>query len=150
MKKLLLILAVMFAGRSAFAQIEGHVSWAYAAKKVSATEAVVYLKATIDDEWHIYSLNVKEGGPIKTSFKFTPSKEYTLVGKPTEPKTAVTKYEKTFGMNVSYFENSVMFQQKVKLKGKKATVKGTLEYMTCNDQKCLPPETVEFAVNVAL
>jgi len=150
MKKLLLIIAVMFAGRSAFAQIESRVNWAYAAKKVSATEAVVYLKATIDEGWHIYSLNVKDGGPIKTSFKFTPSKEFTLVGKTTEPANAVTKFEKTFGMNVSYFEDAVIFSQKIKLKGKKASVKGTLEYMTCNDQKCLPPETVAFAVNVAL
>jgi DsbC/DsbD-like thiol-disulfide interchange protein len=149
MKKLLLVLVVMFAGRGAFAQIEGHVTWAYAAKKVSATEAVVMLKASIDDGWHIYSLNVKDGGPIKTSFKFTKSAEFTPVGKTTEP-APIVKYDKNFGMNLTYFENSVVFQQKVKLKGKKATVKGSLEFMTCNDQKCLPPETVEFAVNVAL
>jgi len=149
MKKLLLVLVVLFAGRSAFAQIEGHVTWAYAAKKVSATEAVILLKATIDDNWHIYSAYQKDGGPIKTSFKFNKSADVMLEGKIIEPKPH-TSYEKNFGMNVSYFENSVVFQQKVKLKGKKATVKGSLEYMTCNDQKCLPPETVEFAVNVAL
>jgi len=149
MKKLLLVLVILFAGCRAFAQVEGHVTWAYAAKKVSATEAVVLLKATIDDGWHIYSLNVKDGGPIKTSFKFKPSKEYAVVGKPIEPKP-ITKFEKSFSMNVSYFEGSVVFQQKVKLTGKKATVKGTLEYMTCNDQKCLPPEDVEFDVAVAL
>jgi DsbC/DsbD-like thiol-disulfide interchange protein len=149
MKKLLLVLAVMFAGRSAFAQVEGHVTWAYAAKRVSATEAVILLKATIDEGWHIYSLNVKDGGPIKTSFKFAPSKEFTLVGKTIEP-TPITKFEKAFSMNVSYFENSVVFQQKIKLKGKKASVKGTLEFMTCNDQKCLPPETVEYTVQVAI
>jgi len=149
MKKLLVVLVMMLAGRGAFAQIEGHVTWAYAAKKVSATEAVVFLKATIDDNWHIYSQTVKDGGPIKTSFKFTPSKDYALVGAVTEPKP-ITKYEDSFKMNVSYFENSVLFQQKVKLKGKKATVKGSLEFMTCDDHKCLPPETVEFAVNVAL
>jgi DsbC/DsbD-like thiol-disulfide interchange protein len=149
MKKLLLVLAVMFAGRGAFAQVEGHVTWAYAAKKVSATEAVILLKATIDEGWHIYSLNVKDGGPIKTSFKFAPSKEFTLVGKTTEP-TPITRFEKAFSMNVSYFENSVVFQQKVKLKGKKATVKGSLEFMTCNDQKCLPPDNVDYSVQVAL
>ncbi|MES2275652.1 MAG: protein-disulfide reductase DsbD N-terminal domain-containing protein [Bacteroidota bacterium] len=149
MKKLLLVLVVMFAGRGAFAQIEGHVTWAYAAKKVSATEAVVLLKATIDDNWHIYSAYIKEGGPIKTSFKFTKSGEFAPVGKVVEP-TPISKFDKNFGMNLTYFENSVVFQQKVKLTGKKATVKGSLEYMTCNDQKCLPPETVEFAVNVAL
>jgi DsbC/DsbD-like thiol-disulfide interchange protein len=149
MKKLLIGLVILFAGRAASAQVEGHVTWAYAAKKVSATEAVVLLKATIDEGWHIYSLNVKDGGPIKTSFKFTKAADYTPVGKTTEPKP-ITKYDKNFAMNLTYFENSAVFQQKVKLKGKKATVKGSLEFMTCNDQKCLPPENVEFAVNVAL
>ncbi len=149
MKKVLLLLVIMFAGRAASAQIEGHVSWAYAAKKVSPTEAMILLKATIDDNWHIYSAYQKDGGPIKTSFKFKPSKEYALEGKLIEP-TPVTKMEKSFGMNVSYFENSVVFQQKIKLKAKKTIIKGSLEYMTCNDQKCLPPETVAFAVNVAL
>jgi hypothetical protein len=149
MKKTFFLFLVLFACRSAFAQVEGHVTWAYAAKKVSATEAVVLLKATMDNGWHIYSQHVKDGGPIKTSFKFKPSGEYTLEGKTTEPK-AITRFEKSFSMNVSYFENSVVFQQKVKLKGKKATVKGTLEYMTCNDQKCLPPDDVDFTVQVAL
>jgi len=149
MKKLLLVLIVMFAGRGAFAQIEGHVTWAYAAKKVSPTEAMVYLKATIDDSWHIYSAYIKEGGPIKTSFKFTPSKEYAMVGKIVEPKP-ITQYDKNFSMNLTYFENEVTFQQKVKLTGKKTTIKGSLEYMTCNDHKCLPPETVEFSVPVTL
>jgi len=149
MKKLLLVLIVMFAGRGAFAQIEGHVSWAYAAKKVSPTEAMVYLKATIDDNWHIYSAYIKEGGPIKTSFKFSPSKEYAPEGKIVEPKP-ITQYDKNFGMNLTYFENSVTFQQKVKLTGKKTTIKGSLEFMTCDDHKCLPPETVEFSVPVTL
>lgn len=147
MKKLIIILAAMFIGNSGFAQVESPVTWAYAAKKISATEAVILLKATMNKGWHIYSQNVKDGGPIKTSFKFSPSKEYTLVGKTIEPKP-VTKYEDSFKMNVSYFENSVVFQQKVRLKGKKATVKGTLEYMTCNNQKCLPPDDIKFAVQV--
>ena len=149
MKKLLFVLVLMLAGRGAFAQIESHVTWAYAAKKVSATEAIVLIKATIDDGWHIYSQTVKDSGPIKTSFKFTPSAQYALIGKTAEPKP-ITKYDKNFGMDIPFFENAVVFQQKVKLKGKKTTVKGSLEFMTCNDSKCLPPETVDFSVNVAL
>jgi len=50
-------------------------------------------------------------------------------------------------MNVTYFENSVIFQQRIKLKSAKATVvKGQLEYETCNDKKCLPPEDVSFSI----
>jgi thiol:disulfide interchange protein DsbD len=146
MKKLFLIAAVLLINAGAYAQIESPVKWSYAAKRLSSTEAVVFLRATIQDGWHIYSLNVKDGGPIKTSFTFAPSKEYSLIGKPTEP-AAITRYEKSFSMDVSYFEKSVTFQQKIKLKSAKAaTVKGTLEFMTCNDKKCLPPDDVEFSI----
>src|ERR1700722_13064954 len=119
MKKLLLVVIVLGISIGAYAQIETPVKWSYAAKKISSTEAVVFLKATIQDGWHIYSMDVKDGGPIKTSFKFSPSKEYALVGATTEP-TPLTKYEKSFSMNVSYFEKSVIFQQKVKLKSANA------------------------------
>lgn len=149
MKKLLVLVSVLMIGAGAFAQIESPVKWAYAAKRISPTEAVVFLRATIDEGWHIYSVNQKDGGPIKTSFEFTPAKDYVLVGKPSEPKP-VTKFEKSFNMDVLYFENSVTFQQKVHLKTKGATtVQGKLEYMTCNDHKCLPPDDVEFSIPVA-
>jgi DsbC/DsbD-like thiol-disulfide interchange protein len=148
MKKLLFAVGLLFAA-GANAQILTPVHWSYAAKKTSATEAVVLIKATIDDEWHIYSQTVKDGGPVKTSFTFPAAKTYTIVGKTIEPKP-ITKFEKAFSMNVSYFESSVIFQQKIKLKAPnaKVTVKGKLEYMTCNDQKCLPPETVDFSVDI--
>jgi thiol:disulfide interchange protein DsbD len=146
MKRVLIALIALTLSFGAKAQIESHVKWSYAAKKISATEAVVFLKATIDDKWHIYGLDVKDGGPIKTSFTFAPSKEYSLVGKPIQP-TPIKKYESTFKMDVTYFEKSVVFQQKIKLKSANATaVKGQLEYMTCNDQKCLPPEDIDFSI----
>jgi DsbC/DsbD-like thiol-disulfide interchange protein len=146
MRKLLLLIIVLITSAGAYAQIEAPVKWSYAAKKLPNNEAVILLRATIQDGWHIYSLNVGDGGPIKTSFKFTPSKEYALVGKPSEPKPA-TKYEDAFKMNVSYFEKTVTFQQKIKLKSANVTaIKGQLEYMTCNDKKCLPPEDVDFTV----
>ncbi|MFD0795554.1 protein-disulfide reductase DsbD N-terminal domain-containing protein [Mucilaginibacter litoreus] len=148
MKKLFLALTALFITIGAKAQIETHVTWAFAAKKISATEAVVLAKATIDPGWHIYSQTVKEGGPVKTEFTFTPSKDFTVTGKPSEPKP-ITKFEKVFNMNVGYFENAVIFQQKVKLKSAKATlVKGKVEFMTCNDSKCLPPDEVEFSVAI--
>ncbi|TWJ03535.1 thiol:disulfide interchange protein DsbD [Mucilaginibacter frigoritolerans] len=146
MKKLLILIVLMIVGISTYAQIETPVKWSYAAKKISSTEAVVFLRATIQDGWHIYSLDVKDGGPIKTSFTFDPSKDYSLNGKTTEP-TPVTRYEKAFSMNVSFFEKTVTFQQKIKLKSANVSVvKGKLEYMTCNDQKCLPPEDLDFSI----
>jgi DsbC/DsbD-like thiol-disulfide interchange protein len=145
MKKLLFLTALIAMSAGAFAQIEAPVKWSYASKKISSTEAVVFLKATMQKGWHIYSLNV-EDGPIKTSFDFSPSKEYSLIGKPSEPKP-ISHYDKNFKINVTYFENTVIFQQKIKLKSPKASViKGKLEYETCNDIKCLPPEDLDFSI----
>jgi DsbC/DsbD-like thiol-disulfide interchange protein len=147
MKKLILFLAVVTLSLTAKSQILKKVTWSYAAKKTSKTEAIVYIKATIDEGWHLYSQTVKEGGPVKTTFIFPASKEYKLIGKTIEPKP-ITRYEETFSMNVSFFEKSVTFSQKIKLTGATATLKGTVEFMTCDDKQCLPPEEVSFSIPI--
>lgn len=130
------------------AQILKPVHWAYGAKRVSTTEAIVFLKAAIDEGWHLYSQHVPEGGPVKTTFAFSTSKNYTLVGTTQEP-TPVLRKEKVFGnMEIGFFEHSVIFQQKVKLKSGETVVNGKLEFMTCNDSQCLAPETIEFSIPV--
>lgn len=148
MKKIILVFTLLFAvSFGAFAQLENPVTWSYAAKKISKTEAVVLIKATIDDGWHLYSQTVKPGGPSKTKITFTPSKEFTLVGKTAEPKP-ISKFEKVFNMDVPYFQDQVVFQQKVKLNKGTATVKGKVEFMVCNDKECLPPNDVAFSVPI--
>jgi DsbC/DsbD-like thiol-disulfide interchange protein len=147
MKKLIIPVVLMLASLTLKAQILTPVRWSYGFKKTGKDEAVIFMKATIDEGWHVYSQTVKEGGPVKTTFTFPASKFYTVIGKTVEP-TPITKFEKVFGMDVAFFEREVIFQQKVKLKTGQATVKGTLEYMTCNDKQCLPPENLEFSVTV--
>jgi len=130
------------------AQILHPVKWSYAAKITGPNEAVVFIRATIDDGWHIYSTAQQEGGPVKTSFSFKTSKDYMLDGSIAEPGP-LTKYESAFGMTVSYFEKVVTFQQKVSLKASvpdKYVISGTLRYMVCNDHQCLPPEDVAFSI----
>jgi len=129
------------------AQVFHPVKWSYASKKTGPNEVVVFLKATIDQGWHIYSAYQKDGGPVKTSFTFSPAPDFELAGPLSEPKP-VTNYEKVFEMDVSYFENQVIFQQKVHLKKGQVTVKGSLKFMVCNDRQCLPPETVTFSIPV--
>jgi thiol:disulfide interchange protein DsbD len=93
-------------------------------QKNSNSEAVVFLKATIETGWHIYNTTQKDGGPVKTSFVFNPSNEYELLGGVMEP-ASVTKFEKAFEIDASFFENSVVFKQKVKLLSGKPIIKGT-------------------------
>lgn len=145
MKDLYLLLIAMLTITSAKSQILKPVKWSYAAKMTSKTTAVVYLKATMDNAWHIYALNLPEGGPTKTSIAFKPAKEYTLNGKIIAPKP-ITKYDNTFHMNIGYYERSVVFQQKIDVKASNPTIKGTASFMACDAVRCLPEETVIFAI----
>ncbi len=151
MRRLLFVLVLLvFGAVQAGAQVLEPVKWSYAAKRVSPSEAVVYVKATIDKGWHIYSTLQKDGGPVKTSFSFAAGAGagYSLVGKVGEGKP-VRKLEKTFDMEVLYFESTAVFSQRVKLAGGKGTVvKGKVEFMACTDTQCLPPSEVSFSVTV--
>ena len=147
MKKTLLLFVWIFASGNLFGQILMPVKWSYAAKKINDKEAILFIKATIDEGWHIYSVNQPDGGPVKTSFTFFPSKEYNLIDKLMEPKPQV-KYENNFKIDVRYFEKSVVFQQKVKVKTKHTTISGKLNFMVCNEEKCLPPEDIIFKIPI--
>ncbi|MBE8722848.1 sugar transporter [Sphingobacterium sp. Ka21] len=149
MKKIsLLIVAVLITMTGAFAQIHNPVKWSVASKKLNSKEAVVFIKATIQNGWHIYSQTVGEGGPIPTSFAYKASKDFTLNGKTAEPKPK-TKFEDVFKMDVPYFSTEVVFQQKVKLNTSKPTsVSGTVEFMACDKTQCLPPDEYNFTVTI--
>ena len=144
---LALLWSVLSAGR-AESQILTPVHWSYGAKKLSATEAVVFFKATIDPGWHVYSQFVKPGGPVKTSFDFDGSSDFTLDGTTQEPKPTVRKEKVFSNMEIGFFEHSVIFKQKIRLKTAQAIVKGKLQYMTCNDTQCLPPDELDFSIAV--
>jgi DsbC/DsbD-like thiol-disulfide interchange protein len=147
MKTLFVFTAGLLMSLSASSQILKPVKWSYATKKISSTEAILFMKATIENGWHIYSLATPHKGPVKTTFSFSPAKSFSLEGEVAGPPP-FTKYEKAFGTNISYFEKSVVFRQKIKLKTDNVTVKGTIEFMVCSDRQCLPPETIEFAIPV--
>lgn len=129
------------------AQLKKPVNWSYTANRISSTEAVIFLKATIDNGWHIYSAYQTGDGPIKTSFKFTPSKDYSLCGKIMETKP-IKKYEEAFEIDIFYHERVVVFQQRIKLKGT-TVVKGKVSFMACTNEQCLPPEDVGFSIPVS-
>jgi hypothetical protein len=50
--------------------------------------------------------------------------------------------EKVFAMEVGFFEKSVIFQQKIKLKARQATVNDKLEFMTCNNPEGRKIQTI--------
>lgn len=155
MKNLLALAVLLFIAFSVHAQfsdpnakIEDPVRWSYRSEKVSDTESDLIITATIEKGWHVYSQFIDEGGPIPTSFKFTPSATYKLKGAVTESPKAVSAFDKNFDMQIAWHKDKVDFRQRIILTGPTQTVSGMLEFMVCNDTKCLPPAEVEFKIPV--
>ena len=63
------------------AEIQKPVTWSFSSKQISDTEFNLVLTANVDNNWHLYSQFIGEGGPVPTSFKFKLSPDYVLVGK---------------------------------------------------------------------
>ena len=148
MKKIFTFLfLVLFAG-FANAQINNPVLWSYSAKKIADKTYELHITATLTDNWHLYAQDAGEG-PEPTSFKFTPNPLISFDGKVKEVGKMEKSYDKNFNSVLKYYNNKVDFVQKVKVKSAVATVvKGTVNFMVCNDRKCLPPKDVPFSISV--
>ena len=149
MKKitLSLITALMFSA-AAFAQIENPVKWSYTAKKISDKVYEVYITANLDPKWHIYAQEAGEG-PAPTTISFAKNPLIKTDGKVKEVGSLEKEYDKNFGSVLKFYSTKVTFVQKIKLKTNIATVlKGSVNYMVCNDRKCLPPKDVPFSIKL--
>ena len=145
MKKILGLLGLLLFSFNIYSQIQEPVKWTYAIENNGSETPTLVIKASIDEHWHVYSQFVGEGGPLPTTFKFTPNPNYELIKGVKEIPKPITINDEVFEMKVSYFEHTVTFKQKIKtLTAKDYTVSGTFEYMVCNDKQCLPPEEVAF------
>ncbi len=143
-----LSLAILFVGLSNItAQVFNPVKWEYKTESLGNNEFELQFIATIDAHWHVYSQNVDDGGPIPTSFLFKKSDQYELIGDATE-STGITIDDPVFKMKLKYFENKAIFKQKIKLRSATAKISGELEFMSCDDEKCLPPELLDFEFNL--
>jgi len=147
MKTLFVSMFGLLVSLHASSQILKPVTWSYAVKKTSATDATVFVKAAMQDGWHIYSLEPTVGGPVKTTFTFAHSKSFRLKGAVSGPAPK-TKYESAFGVTVKYYEDTVVFQQKITLRSKTAIVQGTVQFMVCSAKQCIPPATTAFLIPV--
>src|ERR1035437_2518255 len=113
--KFILILFFLIQFTSAFCQIQTPVKWIFSVNKISDSEAELILKATIDKNWHIYSMQQEsDQGPISLTFNFEKNKNYSLDGKTIEP-TPKKMYDKNFEMNVKFYEHEATYKQKIKI-----------------------------------
>ncbi len=144
---LLVALAVGFASL-AQAQIFDPVKWAVSIENRTATTADLILTATIEKGWHLYSQHLDGDGPVPTTFSFKQLGTATLKGAVSEGKGKV-ELDPNFDMQLKYFEGTARFIQKIALTPKATEVSGEVEFMVCDDKRCLPPSVEEFDVKIS-
>jgi len=141
MKKLITLLLIAFA-TIANAQIHNPVKWKTAVEKINDNEYYLVATASIEAGWKLYGQNIPPNGPVPTSFKYTQTPTFELVGK-TEESKPIVKHDKVFDMEIAYFYKQAVFKQRIKLLGELTSIKAEVEFMSCNDSNCLPPDTVD-------
>jgi len=126
------------------------VKWSAESKELGNGEYEVILTAHIDDHWHIYSQVLdNDMGPLPTYFAFNPVEGVEFIGEVQEGES-IREYDPNFLMDLNFFEGQPQFVQKLKLTGDaKPIIQCSVDFMTCDDEKCLPPELVEFEVDLA-
>lgn len=146
--RIVALLLLLFGAFSVSAQIEDPVKWSTNWKKVGTDEYELIFVANIQDGWNTYSQYLEsDDGPVRTSFTYDKG-SFQLVGKNIEEGDKKTGHDKIFDMNVIKLLHTATFRQKVKVTDLSKPITGYVEYMCCNDEKCLPP--TEFAFKFML
>lgn len=112
----------------------------------------VTVDASIDGEWHLYSiLNDPDAGPYPTQFS-TPSPQMAIAGDVQE-SDAVIAFDPNFSTDLGWHSSSAQFTIPIafrpSLRGNQTILLEVL-YQVCDDVSCLPPKTKQIKGEVAL
>ena len=147
MKKLISSIMLALIALVAQAQILTPVKWKIKLDdKGGAPEKEIVFTATADKGWHLYDMNLPEGGPVSTSFTFETLNGAELIGQPVPSVKPTTVYDEQFAMNLRWYPGTVSFTQKLKVTDPaKFKAEGEVDFMACNDETCLPPDQIPFS-----
>jgi thiol:disulfide interchange protein DsbD len=134
---------------------EEPVTWSLATEKVKDGLWRFRFTATVQDGWAIYSQESFGDGPIPTSMVLDSTVAHAhFVGKATEEgKDMHEGMDDMFGIKVRKFKHTVTFVQEVQVTDEAKDITGVVNFMTCDDSKCIfpdppPPFTVNLATGV--
>ncbi len=143
--KLLLFLLGMLSFVDTYSQIEQAVSWSFSYKNTEKNIYQLTFTATIKENWHLYSLNIPEGGPIATSINYDNTNSIISFNKPIEIPTPEKHYDSSFNMELAYWNHKASITQIIKVKDGTDSISGYIEFMSCDNERCLPPDTYTFS-----
>ncbi|MEC8628424.1 MAG: cytochrome c biogenesis protein CcdA [Bacteroidota bacterium] len=135
---------------SLFAQFgDNPVTWDVEIIQGEDNEYEIRFEASIAEGWYIYSQdNDPNAGPIPTKIEFNENADIALEGGIVEESSHLKEgLDPIWNQVIKKYSDEVTFVQSFTV-SESTSIKGYYEYMTCNDESCMPPEYVEFSLDV--
>ncbi len=129
----------------AFAQFELPVHFSVKQNKLSDTEFEIVFTGKIDAGWHVYSVDIPDGGPTKAELTLEKIRGAKPKGSLRPMGKVHREMDDMFGMELAYMEGTASFSQKFTITEPSYEVAGYLTYGACNDENCIPPTNVDFS-----
>lgn len=140
MKKIIFLILILFSVLQGYAQDPA--KWTVKLSDKGNGEVELTANFKIDPMWHLYDINIPEGGPMPTSLEIDKLKGATKVGTFKSVNSKLHKeFDKIFEMEVGYYEGQATFVQRFKVTDKAAfSIEGDLRAQVCSevDGQCIP------------
>ena len=114
--------------------------------------AHVLIKASMDDEWHIYALENAGEGPVASRIKISGDivDEQGLI----EHREPIEKFDEGFGVKTRFFKGTTDFRVPIRIKEDAPIGEKTLSvymlYQVCNESLCYPPAEVNINASIII
>ncbi len=152
-RKLFAALIVLIIGAAAVCAASPEttpVRWRTIVKTTGPDTGTVTFKALVAQGWHLYGLEVPEGGPKPTSFNLSGSQDITFTGEPVPSREPLKVNDPLFGMTLTWWDANVEFTVPFKVTGPAPRIECKINYMSCDGNTCMPPKTESIATPVKL
>jgi thiol:disulfide interchange protein len=147
-RKLPAVISFLIITFSASAQVYDPVTWDFSYVSKGSHQFELVFTASIEEHWHIYAMDLPDGGPIPTSFSFDTVPAFRLEGRAFEVTKPEEVMDEAFGFRIKTYSGTAEFRQTIVAIAPSFTVKGTVNFMACNNETCSPPKDVEFEINI--
>ncbi|WP_430809666.1 MULTISPECIES: protein-disulfide reductase DsbD domain-containing protein [unclassified Carboxylicivirga] len=124
--------------------IEEPVKWNFKFEKINNWEIKVIATAEIDEGWKLYGVDIPEDGPFPTRLVIEESSANKALKKTIEVTPSSLKFDDVFEMEIPFYKEKAIFAINVRVIDSSKPIKGYVEFMCCNDEKCLPPSNIDF------
>lgn len=154
MNKTVLCILSMFTGIliPLVAQELTPVKWSFGSDKISDYEYVLFFDASIEEGWHINSINqeTKDEFLMPTEVIIDPNPAIELVPFLNEIGEAKDFRLSDSSKSISMFANKVTYNKILikKSENQNITLSGTINYIACDVSRCLPPQRVPFQITL--